>query len=50
MAVFGCGGVTHQGRPDNGEVSKEQSTKSLEFLGLNGLDSVERTVGGAKGF
>lgn len=43
--MFGCGRITYQGRPGDGEVSKH-----LEFLGLNGMDLVERAVRGAKGF
>lgn len=42
VEVFGDGRVIYQGRPDDGEVSKDRSTEYLEFLGPNGLDLIEQ--------
>lgn len=50
VGVFRCGQITHQGRPDGGEVSRDQNVKCLECQGQIGLDLVQRAVGGANGF
>lgn len=47
VGVFGCGTITHQGKPDGGEISRDQSVKCHECQGLNGLDLLQRAVGGA---
>lgn len=42
--------ITHQGKPDGGEISRNQDVKCLECQGPTGLELVQRAEGGANGF